>query len=672
MSSGSKVNSAALEGFFQFLQCQLRMEAEEGLQQEVQLSDPKASAMWQQFRAWVQPNLGKKEKWMPFHTVLGAHELFMVENIHHGDRQLWDEKRKFLAMFVFRAHCRSAVFREAQLPHMDKEEFWRNPVAQFGTKGRVTMSMLDYRRRTRQPLQTSAFLAIPERICDDDDENLARNVAMRTQTLLQVAEGVWPIIQDSAKSPQEKFAEISKQIQSGRRLGETWSKMIMVSIDIAYPKLRLLAENCDVGTGAVKGLSRLLPSSSLESQSETRAALGLATAAANSCESHGAGHFWKLLEKVEVLARKRYGHLPLVKEQLSTPLKQLSAVTVQVQLCEWRQHLDFLEKTGCPAIAELDSDTGARQRNKMRRVVGKRRMEEAIEPEDSEDDKPLVRNTAPRLTAPPAPPAPGASSPEALQAAHLEAARNALKSLAAEAASAEDAKKAAEQELLRCESACHAASQCFCEACDVVEAAESELRKAELLLTKAARGLVPAARHKKFREMEMDAYDAVMEKIGGALEAGESEASFAGVEGGAAIAMLHQASTPFAVQLYGELSPLKSPDEALAERARKALQKRFEYVSQMLQAGAQEERSATEEFEKEEDKQAELMQRSKDALARRTTALNAREKAQQSLCEADKRCVEAEQEVVKRRTACHLAEAEARALRELLAVGADE
>jgi len=25
--------------------------------------------LWQSFRTWVQPNLGKKEKWMPFHTA---------------------------------------------------------------------------------------------------------------------------------------------------------------------------------------------------------------------------------------------------------------------------------------------------------------------------------------------------------------------------------------------------------------------------------------------------------------------------------------------------------------------------------------------------------------------------------------------------------------------------
>lgn len=110
-------------------------------------------------------------------------------------------------------------------------------------------------------MQTSAFLAIPERLCQDDDENLARNVALRTRTLLEVAEKVWPLVHDEKLNSLEKFEEISKTIQQGRRLGETWSKMLMaptlrfsayncireVSIDIAYPKLQLLSSTCDVG-----------------------------------------------------------------------------------------------------------------------------------------------------------------------------------------------------------------------------------------------------------------------------------------------------------------------------------------------------------------------------------------------------------------------------------------
>lgn len=68
------------------------MEAECCLQEELEVD---VGNMWEHFRAWVQPNLGKKEKWMPFHTVLGAHELFIVQKIHHNRELDWDAKRRF-------------------------------------------------------------------------------------------------------------------------------------------------------------------------------------------------------------------------------------------------------------------------------------------------------------------------------------------------------------------------------------------------------------------------------------------------------------------------------------------------------------------------------------------------------------------------------------------------
>eukprot|EP00913_Durusdinium_trenchii_P029169 g27345.t1 len=133
-----------------------------------------------------------------------------------------------------------------------------------------------------------------------------------------------------------------------------------VSIDIAYPHLQLLASTCDVGVswpnpsfstskhakrevgvGALKALQRLFPSNSMD---DPRDVLGNATRAANSSQASAAQSFWRLLAKVESLAQKRFAQLPLVLEQVSTRPGQLSAVTMQVQLCEWRQFLDFLAK----------------------------------------------------------------------------------------------------------------------------------------------------------------------------------------------------------------------------------------------------------------------------------------------------------------------------------------
>ncbi|CAE8728379.1 unnamed protein product, partial [Polarella glacialis] len=371
-----QVSTTALEEFFQFLQCQLRMEALQcfgGPHGELELQDPCAAALWPQFQAWVKPNLGRKEKWMPFHIVLGVHELFMMQNIHHGPVASWDSKRKFLAMFVFRAHCKGDFFLEAQLPHLLLESFWENPLSQFAENGRVTKSMLEYRRRTKQPLQTMAFRCIPARLCEDNDENLVRNIANRTQILLEVAEQVWPIVCDSAKSPEANFEQISREIQRGHGLGDTWAKMLMVSIDIAYPDLGLLSKNCDVGVGAVGGLRRLMPNSGLdaEASSSKLTSLKLVTTAANRCQRPSAASFWQLLSKVERVAHQRYKKMPLIMKQVATIAGALSAATVQVQLCEWRQ---FLEKNNINNNINNNSSNNHNSSNNTNsnRVSGKR------------------------------------------------------------------------------------------------------------------------------------------------------------------------------------------------------------------------------------------------------------------------------------------------------------
>ncbi|CAE7845558.1 NAMPT [Symbiodinium microadriaticum] len=380
VATEAQVSSGDLEQFFQFLQCQLRMEAGHCMGATLELQDQQARAIWPYFEEWVQPNLGKKEKWMPFHTVLGAHELFIVENIHHNPELQWDEKCRFLAMFVFRAHCRGTIFREAQLPHMRRDEFWRNPISYFKESGKITRSMLAYRKKTGHALQTSAFLAIPKRLCQDDDENLVQNVAQRTRTLLEVAEQLWPILHNDSLASMEKFEEISRTIQAGYCLGETWAKMLMVSIDIAYPNEQLLANSCDVGVGALKALQRLFNGSC---PLDMREALRRATKAANESQRRAARGFWSLLSQVEAMAKNRFAKLPLVLQQVSTGVGQLSPVTMQVQLCEWRQFMDHLAKAGASVLTSngcfIDDDDGEEvpaegPAQKYRRVTGKQQQ----------------------------------------------------------------------------------------------------------------------------------------------------------------------------------------------------------------------------------------------------------------------------------------------------------
>eukprot|EP00927_Polykrikos_kofoidii_P003581 TRINITY_DN11436_c0_g1_i1.p1 TRINITY_DN11436_c0_g1~~TRINITY_DN11436_c0_g1_i1.p1 ORF type:complete len:882 (-),score=157.69 TRINITY_DN11436_c0_g1_i1:297-2942(-) len=347
--------------FLRFLQCQLRLEALHCFGTESEdfalLEERRLWSVFVEFARLETP--ARCEKWVPFHTCLAVHERFIIEEIHHASEPMWDEHRRFVLMFLFRAHCRVEVFNEAQLPMFREESFWSDPRKCFAPGGPMERSMLKYRRKTGLPLQTGAFRIIPERVCHDDDENLVRNICRRSIALIDVAEQVFPLITaalsvlDSRPSKTDAQADgldIYHQIRSVMRQGNhrvggsTWVKMLMVTIDHGYPQLSLLRDRCEVGVGAEGGLRRLLPGCRAPLN---QMLMGL-TADINSSarEVHSSGcttipQFWALLDGVEDLGREKCRHLPLLSRRFVSCQDGLCAATVQVQLCEWRQFLDF-------------------------------------------------------------------------------------------------------------------------------------------------------------------------------------------------------------------------------------------------------------------------------------------------------------------------------------------
>lgn len=334
------MHPVTLEELFQFLQCQLKKEAEVHLQQNPALEDPCAKDLWLDYEAFVKPNLGGTERWVPFHTVLGKHEKFLVEAVHskHG----WDEYQRFQAIFIFRAHCKCDLFTTAQLPVMLTPEFWKDPKEAFKVDGIMEKAILSYRHRTKKALLTLCFRMIPNRILEDDDANIVRNIILRTQTLLDIAESVYPIVKDTTRCASDKFEDISERIQQANGLGETWAKMLAVCIDLAYPKIGLLASQCDVGVGALPPLRKLLsgggPSDHQEALEELRRLF-------NTSSHPSAKYFWDLLQRVEGNARTHFKDFPLIVEQTNTKWGELSAVTLQVQLCEYRQFRHALARS---------------------------------------------------------------------------------------------------------------------------------------------------------------------------------------------------------------------------------------------------------------------------------------------------------------------------------------
>ena len=289
--------------------------------------------MWPDHAAFAKPNLGHNEKWVPYHTCLGVHERFLVEEVHQRDEDSWDGWRRFCCIFIFRAHCNRDLFLHVQIPELVAETFWRDPDEAFADDGTMENMILDYRRVKRQPLLTGAFRMIPPRALKDNDANLVRSIVSRTRRLLGVAAQIWPFVVSCAE---DKFDDISELLKDIEGIGSTWTKMIMVCLDIAYPDIGLLRSQCDVGTGAVEPLRVLL---NLTKMPDKKLALGQLLQIVNSVRTNSSDFFWEYQKQVEIIARDRFRASPLILRQLRTPERELTAVTLEVQLCEYMQFL---------------------------------------------------------------------------------------------------------------------------------------------------------------------------------------------------------------------------------------------------------------------------------------------------------------------------------------------
>jgi len=476
--------------FYAVGQCSLKMEAKHHMNRDFELKDPAAKKVWPEYEKLALRNLGSNEKWVPWHTVLGVHELFVVREVHAAKVPWWTDYHRFVAMFLFRCHCKVDLFQEVQMPHLATKAFWQDLSAGFAPGSKMEKDIAKFRSSTGKALQTSCFLIIPERLLKDDDANLIRNIVLRSQRLIDLANQLWPLVNDTKTSVNEKYDAIKEAILGVRNLGDTWVKMLMVCVDICLPKLGLLKSRCEVGVGAAdpmrkllvdegllpppppprakvetglegrssnddtvkadvslragivavkrsgvqliqvtmgmagsldkayavaeelnklatkKGLQRkdqevlvkkrqeLFASASFkvpklgldakreellkggtpeprkrEGPSPSEALMALGTRI-NESKAPSARHFWKLLAEVEAHGRSYFKRLPLVAAQMKTKERFISAVTLQVQLCEFRQFENYLKRSGGkrPLVdGDMDEDggkNGPKQRRK--------------------------------------------------------------------------------------------------------------------------------------------------------------------------------------------------------------------------------------------------------------------------------------------------------------------
>lgn len=115
-------------------------------------------------------------------------------------------------------------------------------------------------------------------------------------------------------------------------MGESFTKMLLVSIDVAYPSVGLMASLCFMGPSSLPPLIALIGQ---EAEQDPRCALMELTRKANGSTNVCVESFWGLIEKFQAMAQDKFYSLPLLLEQLVTPRGKLSAVTMEAQLAEY-------------------------------------------------------------------------------------------------------------------------------------------------------------------------------------------------------------------------------------------------------------------------------------------------------------------------------------------------
>jgi hypothetical protein len=337
-----ETESEAVEHFARFLQCQLKAECDWKLGPEaVSIQDPLALEMWPAHCRFVR-GLGY-DKWMPFHVYLGLHESGLIRLVHL--QKCWTDEQKCMLVMIFRGHARLELFEKVQLPFIQKAgtRFWSDPQSFFEHKtGQLFKEMLKWRRKTKRPMLTSAFRQIPERVLEDDDENLCLSICKRTQKLLGLGGRLRETFFSRTLSANEKRDKMSQIVEGESGFAATQAKCVLGSLDVGWPEQKLLSAGCPLGVGAQK-LSAVEP---------RLADLCLEGIQERLMREHTGGSlqmYANLLLLCERKMKDQYG--PEKRWMPFTEAVTLRLVTIQVQMCEYRQFLERYQED--PQLSEV-------------------------------------------------------------------------------------------------------------------------------------------------------------------------------------------------------------------------------------------------------------------------------------------------------------------------------
>ena len=289
----------------------------------------------------------KGDKWVPFHTVLGTHELYIQRRI--GGLPYLSEGEKYALACGFSGSRWPELYDECVMDPCfppgagpaspEGRALLADPAEAFQRGGVVHRRFDTYRARGGR-LHTLAYSPRPIPTGASGDE-YTFYILERTRTFLEMGKALHPQLDSLVKSG--GWQAVDAAMQQTKWLGPTLGKMFLVSTHLAIPRLGLLEHGTEVGIGAQEAFKLVYPGiqapkdfSMLPDRRELL--LGLRR---QVCGPDGASGLDALEPRLRPMvawcaerAKARYGPLGVPAECFSD---HLGVLDFQVALCEWRK-----------------------------------------------------------------------------------------------------------------------------------------------------------------------------------------------------------------------------------------------------------------------------------------------------------------------------------------------
>jgi hypothetical protein len=304
----------------------------------------------------------ERNMFVTYHAVLSPHELYLARKLKLEDTV--NDKEVLMRALVFRAFCRETLYDEIE--KFLVKGFYDQYEVVFGEDGDVAAAMLSYRRGGGKMI-ASTHKNIPRKDtvgkgCRDRHVRLTNHVLTQIRIHIEVGEEIYPLLLHS-----RPFKEISNAILSKKYLGACASRMILGALTPLLPVFsQSLDGTIDVGDGAEGPLLRMLqeagkcvdPGKKCTGNSlrgkQMREARGQQMREAlaqfkqifeDGLGSASGSYFLATKARVEndLLALGPGKWPESVRQRIRAPFSAgvASLATLEVQLCEFRQHTNW-------------------------------------------------------------------------------------------------------------------------------------------------------------------------------------------------------------------------------------------------------------------------------------------------------------------------------------------